>query len=79
MNATTLISGTHSPILLAVGSAQYWIVNTTEEDKEMVKPNEKEEKYWEQLEKELGGEKFDEFLDKFETDFEREFGNALRK
>jgi len=45
----------------------------------MVKPNEKEEKYWEQLEKELGGEKFDEFLDKFETDFEREFGNALRK
>jgi hypothetical protein len=54
-------------------------VNTTEEDKEMTKPNEKEEKYWEQMEMELGEEEFDKFIDKFEEDFEREFGNALRK
>jgi len=45
----------------------------------MTKPNEKEEKYWEQMEMELGEEEFDKFIDKFEEDFEREFGNALRK
>ena len=39
----------------------------------------KDDAYWEQLEKELGKEKFDEFLDKFETDFAKEFGNALHK
>lgn len=42
-------------------------------------PNEKEEMYWKQMELELGEKKFDEFLDKFEEDFEKEFGRALRQ
>jgi hypothetical protein len=34
---------------------------------------------WDELERLLGKEEFDEFLDKFESNFEKEFGNALRQ
>lgn len=37
------------------------------------------ENEWDELERLLGKEGFDDFLDKFEDNFEKEFGNALYK
>jgi len=49
-------------------------VNTTVEINMKNKDHELDE-----LEKLLGKEEFDEMLDKLESDFEKEFGNALRQ
>jgi hypothetical protein len=34
---------------------------------------------WDDLERVMGTERFDDFLDRLEEDFEKEFGNALCK
>jgi hypothetical protein len=46
----------------------------------MVEVSMKNKNYeWDDLERVMGTERFDEFLDKLEADFEKEFGNALCK
>ena len=83
MNAITLTSGTHSPILLVVSFVPYWIVSTTVEV-DMKKPEDKKRllhELKEEFEAELADTDadVDAIIDKLEADFEKEFGYALRQ
>ena len=66
--------GIQTLILLAGNFVLYWIVNTMVE----VSMNKKDSEL-DELERLLTKEEFDKILDKFESDFEKEFGNALHK
>jgi len=81
MIVLSLILGTHPLTLLAGNFVLYWIVNTTDEVNMKKRKHKKDDEYWDQMEKELADTNADveAILDKFEEDFEKEFGYALRQ
>lgn len=66
--------GIQTLILLVGNTVLFLIVNTMVEGSMKAKERELDE-----LERLLSKEEFDEFLDKLEENFEKEFGSALRQ